>query len=147
MSNNNTCYTCYICTSPSYNRPWPCCKCLYSLSKREDSATSVECYMKQYGVTEEEEEAKMELTKEMNDAWKDIINQECLHLHSSTTITKPLLVLIPNLACSGEVRYNNYQDMYTHSHSAQGFSSFSIYRTPACIRLILDSLSVLDLVS
>lgn len=70
--------------------------------------------MNQYGVTEEE--AKMELTKQMNDAWKDI-NQECLHLHSSTTITKPLLVLILNLARSSEVLYNNYQDMYTHSET------------------------------
>ena len=39
--------------------------------------------MNQYGVTEEE--AKMELTKQIEAAWKDI-NQEWLHLLSSSII-------------------------------------------------------------
>lgn len=70
----------------------------------------MECYMKQYCVTEEE--AKLELTKQKDAAWKDI-NQEWLHLHSSTTIPKPLLLMILNLARSSEVLYKN-EEIYTN---------------------------------
>lgn len=64
--------------------------------------------MNQYGVTEEK--AKTELTKQVNDAWKDI-NEELLH--SNTSIPRPLLWQILNLARSAEVLYKN-EDLYTH---------------------------------
>ena len=66
--------------------------------------------MNQYGVTEEK--AKTELTKQVNDAWKDI-NEEWLH--HNTSIPKSLLWLILNLARSGEVLYKNNEDVFTHS--------------------------------
>ena len=74
--------------------------------------------MNQYGVTEEE--AKIELTKQKDDAWKDI-NQEWLDLHSSNSIPKPLLQIILNLARSGEVLYKN-EDLYTNAEAGlKGF--------------------------
>ncbi|KAL6146196.1 hypothetical protein ACLB2K_056879 [Fragaria x ananassa] len=84
----------------------------------EQGASSVECYMNQYGVTEEE--AKIELTKQKDAAWKDI-NQEWLDLHSSNSIPKPLLQIILNLARSGEVLYKN-EDLYTNAEAGlKGF--------------------------
>jgi hypothetical protein len=64
--------------------------------------------MNQYGVTEET--TKTDLTKQVNDAWKDI-NEEWLQ--SNTSIPKPLLRQILNLARSAEVLYKN-EDVYTH---------------------------------
>ncbi|PRQ55594.1 putative (E,E)-germacrene B synthase [Rosa chinensis] len=63
--------------------------------KREHIASAVECYMKQYGVTEEE--AEVELTKQVNDSWQDI-NEEWL---DATSIPRPLLLLILNFARVG----------------------------------------------
>ncbi|THG23730.1 hypothetical protein TEA_019527 [Camellia sinensis var. sinensis] len=52
--------------------------------KRGHVDSVVECYMKQYGASEEE--VLVELRKGVTNAWKDI-NQECLHL---TTVPMPL---------------------------------------------------------
>ncbi|XP_050373559.1 (-)-germacrene D synthase-like [Argentina anserina] len=81
--------------------------------KREHHASSVECYMNQYGVTEEE--AKIELTKKVSDSWKDL-NQEWLDLHSNATIPRPLLLIILNLARSSELLYK-HEDVFTHPKS------------------------------
>ncbi|KAL6186616.1 hypothetical protein ACLB2K_042736 [Fragaria x ananassa] len=80
-------------------------------------ASSVECYMNQYGVGEEE--AKIALTKQKDAAWKDL-NQELFDLHSSNSIPKPLLQIILNLARSSEVIYSNNEG-YTNSSVLKGF--------------------------
>ncbi|KAK9938326.1 hypothetical protein M0R45_015073 [Rubus argutus] len=76
--------------------------------KRGHVASAVECYMDEYGVTEEE--AKVTLTKQVDNAWKDI-NEELLNI---TTIPKPLLLRILNLSRVIEVVYKN-EDGYTHA--------------------------------
>ncbi|KAL6125360.1 hypothetical protein ACLB2K_073419 [Fragaria x ananassa] len=76
--------------------------------KREHNASAVECYMKQYGATEEE--AEVELTKQVNEAWKDI-NEEWLE---ATPIPRLLLSLILNFARTSELLYKG-EDVYTHS--------------------------------
>ncbi|KAF8035607.1 hypothetical protein BT93_C1596 [Corymbia citriodora subsp. variegata] len=77
--------------------------------ERGHSASSVECFMKQYGVTEEE--AKQELRKQVADAWKDI-NEELCH---PTIIPRPLLVRFLNFARTMHVVYKDEKDIYTHS--------------------------------
>ncbi|KAL6130118.1 hypothetical protein ACLB2K_068499 [Fragaria x ananassa] len=76
--------------------------------KREHNASAIECYMKQYGATEEE--AEVELTKQVNEAWKDI-NEEWLE---ATPIPRLLLSLILNFARTSELLYKG-EDVYTHS--------------------------------
>ncbi|KAL6315903.1 hypothetical protein AAG906_013248 [Vitis piasezkii] len=65
--------------------------------KRRHVASAVECYMKQYGVSEEQ------------NAWLDI-NQECL---KPTAVSMPLLARILNLTRTADVIYKE-QDSYTH---------------------------------
>nr|XP_004298298.2 PREDICTED: (-)-germacrene D synthase-like [Fragaria vesca subsp. vesca] len=77
----------------------------------EQGASTVECYMKQYGVGEEE--AKIALTKQKDAAWKDL-NQELLDLQSNNSIPKPLQIHL-NLARSTEVLYSNNNERYTNS--------------------------------
>ncbi|PRQ31570.1 putative lyase [Rosa chinensis] len=76
--------------------------------KRGHVASAVECYMKEYGVTEEE--AKVALTKQVDDAWK-VINEELLKIN---TIPRPLLLRVLNLSRVIEVVYKN-EDGYTHA--------------------------------
>lgn len=64
--------------------------------------------MKEYGATEEE--AEVELTKQVNEAWKDI-NEEWLE---ATPIPRLLLSLILNFARTSELLYKG-EDVYTHS--------------------------------
>ena len=64
--------------------------------------------MNEYGVTEEE--AKVSLTKQVDNAWKDI-NEGLLNI---TAIPKPLLLRILNLSRVCEVIYKN-EDGYTHA--------------------------------
>ena len=52
--------------------------------------TTVECYMKQYGTTEEE--AIYELTKKFHEVWKDV-NEECL----KPAIPRPLILRVLEL--------------------------------------------------
>ncbi|KAL7185034.1 hypothetical protein ACSBR2_027054 [Camellia fascicularis] len=68
----------------------------------------VECYMKQYGASEEE--ALVELQKRVTNAWKDI-NQECLR---PTAVPMPLLLRVVNLARMINVLYKD-EDGYTNS--------------------------------
>ncbi|GLT83471.1 hypothetical protein SLE2022_017590 [Rubroshorea leprosula] len=75
--------------------------------KRGHVASSIECYMIQYGGTEEE--AVEELRKLITRAWMDI-NEECLR---PTAVPMPLLTCILNLARVIEVLYKT-EDGYTH---------------------------------
>ncbi|KAI8005910.1 (-)-germacrene D synthase [Camellia lanceoleosa] len=76
--------------------------------KRGHVVSVVECYMKQYGASEEE--ALVELQKRVTNAWKDI-NQECLR---PTAVPMPLLLRVVNLARVINVLYKD-EDGYTHS--------------------------------
>ena len=71
-------------------------------------ASAVECYRKQHGTTEEE--AIVELYKQVTYAWKDM-NAECL---CPTKVPMPLLVRVLNLARVINVLYKD-EDGYTHS--------------------------------
>ncbi len=64
--------------------------------------------MKQHGVTEKQ--AKEELWKEVDDAWKDI-NEGSLHPHQ---VPEPLLTRVLNLARAIDVVYKDNKDRYTH---------------------------------
>ncbi|KAM1057250.1 hypothetical protein ACFX2A_031211 [Malus domestica] len=77
--------------------------------KRGHVASAVECYMKQYDVAEEE--ATLGLSKQVNNAWKDI--NEAL-LHQTTTIPMPLLLRILNLTRVVEVLYK-HGDAFTNT--------------------------------
>ncbi|GFS42113.1 terpenoid cyclases/Protein prenyltransferases superfamily protein [Actinidia rufa] len=78
--------------------------------KRGHVASAVECYMKQHGTTEEE--AIVELYKQVTNAWKDM-NAECLF---PTKVPMPLLVRVLNLARVIYVLYKD-EDGYTHSRT------------------------------
>lgn len=71
-------------------------------------ASAVECYMKQYGATEEE--ACVEFCEMVANAWKDM-NEECL---KPTAVSRHLLVRSVNLARMIEVIYE-YDDGYTNA--------------------------------
>ncbi|XP_058115042.1 beta-cubebene synthase-like isoform X2 [Magnolia sinica] len=75
---------------------------------RGDNASSVQCYMKEHGVTDEE--ACQALQKLVTDAWKDI-NKACLR---PTPFPGPILAPSLNLARMMEVLYQN-GDEYTDS--------------------------------
>ncbi|KAL6316163.1 hypothetical protein AAG906_015993 [Vitis piasezkii] len=75
--------------------------------KRRHVASAVECYMKQYGVSEEQ--VYSEFQKQIENAWLDI-NQECL---KPTAVSMPLLARILNLTRTADVFYKE-QDSYTH---------------------------------
>ncbi|PRQ60985.1 putative gamma-muurolene synthase [Rosa chinensis] len=90
--------------------------------KRGHVTSDVECYMKEYGVTEEE--AKVALTKQVDNAWKDI-NKELLRIN---TIPRPLLFRVLNLTRVIEVLYKN-EDGYTHpSGVVKGFVASVLIR-------------------
>ncbi|XP_031381183.1 (-)-germacrene D synthase-like isoform X1 [Punica granatum] len=86
-------------------------------------ASAVECYMKQYGVTEEK--AKHELWKHVNDAWKDI-NEEALH---QTVVSAPLLNMIVDIARMIGVWYEDI-DIYTHSSTRMKDGITSLFIDP-----------------
>ncbi|KAF3453552.1 hypothetical protein FNV43_RR03992 [Rhamnella rubrinervis] len=75
--------------------------------KRGHVASAVECYMKQFGATEEE--AVNEFRKDISNAWKDI-NKECL---CPTKVPMPLLERVLNLTRVMDVVYK-VEDGYTH---------------------------------
>ena len=70
-------------------------------------ASAIECYMKQYGVSEEE--AYNHFEKQIENAWLDI-NQECL---KPIAVPMPILSRVPNLTWAADVFYEE-QDGYTH---------------------------------
>ncbi|KAF2309601.1 hypothetical protein GH714_004160 [Hevea brasiliensis] len=78
--------------------------------KRGDSASSVECYMKEHDVLEKN--AVEEILKICANAWKDI-NEECM---KPTALPSPILQLLVNLARITEVFYR-FDDSYTNPSS------------------------------
>ncbi|PRQ22026.1 putative lyase [Rosa chinensis] len=77
--------------------------------KRGQVTSAVECYMKEYGATEEE--AIIGLRREVSDAWKDINESFLL----PNVPPRPLLTRIINFACIMDVAYK-YADGYTTHH-------------------------------
>ncbi|CBI31267.3 unnamed protein product, partial [Vitis vinifera] len=75
--------------------------------KRGHVASGIECYMKQYGVSEEQ--VYSEFHKQVENAWLDI-NQECL---KPTAVPMPLLTRVVNLSRVMDVIYKE-GDGYTH---------------------------------
>ena len=63
-------------------------------------ASAMECYIKQYGATDEE--AENELTKKVVDAWKDV-NEECL----KPTLPRPLMMRVLNLVRTNDEIYRD----------------------------------------
>ncbi|XP_039173732.1 valencene synthase-like [Eucalyptus grandis] len=80
-----------------------------SEQERGDAASSVECFMKQYRVTEEE--AKEVLRKQVDDAWMDINEELCRPTVERTL----LLVRILNFSRTFHVIYNDEKDHYSHA--------------------------------
>ncbi|KAL6315655.1 hypothetical protein AAG906_004826 [Vitis piasezkii] len=76
--------------------------------KRGHNASSIECYMKQHGVSEQQ--AYDEFHKQIENAWKDI-NEECLR---PTAVPMLLLSRLLNFARSGDVMYKGHKDMFSH---------------------------------
>ncbi|GFZ04841.1 terpene synthase-like sequence-1,8-cineole [Actinidia rufa] len=86
------------------------------LSKeRGHVASAIECYRKQHGTTEEE--AAIELYKQVTNAWKDM-TAECL---CPTNVPMPLLARVLNLA---RVIYVLYQDEDGYTHSGTKVKNF-----------------------
>uniref|UniRef100_A0A6N2MF07 Isoprene synthase, chloroplastic n=1 Tax=Salix viminalis TaxID=40686 RepID=A0A6N2MF07_SALVM len=79
--------------------------------KRGHVASSIECYMKQHGTTEQE--TVHEFRKQVTDAWKDV-NAECLF---PTAVPMPILTRILNLARVIDVLYKD-EDGYTNAGTA-----------------------------
>ncbi|KAK4482528.1 hypothetical protein RD792_009687 [Penstemon davidsonii] len=81
----------------------------YEVEKaRGQTATGIECYMKDNGVTKQEAMDKfVEIAK---DAWKDM-NEGCLNLYSS--YSRDVLTVILNLGRIVDVVYKNAEDGYT----------------------------------
>ncbi|GLT67306.1 hypothetical protein SLA2020_396240 [Shorea laevis] len=99
--------------------------------KRGHVASSVECYMIQYGSTEEE--AVEELRKLITKAWMDI-NEECLR---PTAFPMPLLTCILNHARLIEVLYKA-EDGYTHVGKRMKESVASLLVDPVPAKCILS---------
>ncbi|KAK1357178.1 (-)-germacrene D synthase [Heracleum sosnowskyi] len=76
--------------------------------QRPNIPTSVDIFMKQYGVSKET--TYDALQKRVINAWKDI-NQECLH---PAAVPMPLLTRVINFACVINLLYDG-DDGYTHS--------------------------------
>ncbi|KAL6127443.1 hypothetical protein ACLB2K_070808 [Fragaria x ananassa] len=79
--------------------------------ERGTDISSVECYMKEHGATEEE--AMTELRRRLSDAWKDI--NESFFLPNA--LPRPLLTRVLNFACAMDVAYK-YEDTYTTHHAS-----------------------------
>nr|QBL52481.1 trans-beta-farnesene synthase [Vitis vinifera] len=71
-------------------------------------ASSIECYMKQHGVSEQQ--AYEEFHKQLENAWKDI-NEECLR---PTAVPMLLLSRLLNLCRAADVVYKGQKDAFTH---------------------------------
>ncbi|CAO2821280.1 unnamed protein product [Amaranthus hypochondriacus] len=80
----------------------------YEQSSREHVASSIQCYMKEFGLMEEEQIYQI-LEHQVEDAWKDI-NEGMLR---PFVIPKPLLDRILNLARAPELFYKQRTEGYT----------------------------------
>ncbi|PRQ20470.1 putative lyase [Rosa chinensis] len=81
--------------------------------KRGHVASAIECYMKEHCATEEE--ATIELTKQVNNAWKDM-NEGWLNSAGAANVPRALLLCIINLARVIEVIYK-HEDGFTHAET------------------------------
>lgn len=81
----------------------------YEQASRDHVASSVQCYMKETGVLDEEQVYQV-LEKKVEDAWKDL-NQGMLQPYA---IPKCLMERILNLARAPEIFYKGRTDGYTH---------------------------------
>uniref|UniRef100_A0A6N2KI82 Isoprene synthase, chloroplastic n=1 Tax=Salix viminalis TaxID=40686 RepID=A0A6N2KI82_SALVM len=95
--------------------------------KRGDCASGVECYMKQYNISEKK---AIEEIQKMNAAvWKDI-NEDCMR---PTKAPMLLLQLLVNLVRATEVIYANGDDAYTIPLSVKDYVSLLfIEPVPLC---------------
>ncbi|GMN72149.1 hypothetical protein TIFTF001_055217 [Ficus carica] len=91
--------------------------------KREHIVSSVECYVKQYGVSEQE--AYTVLRQQINDAWKDI-NEECLEPRE---MAMPLLMRVVNFARVIDLLYKD-GDNYTNAGGIMKHLIKSIFIDP-----------------
>ncbi|XP_010049989.2 (-)-germacrene D synthase-like [Eucalyptus grandis] len=92
--------------------------------ERGHGPSSVECFMKQYKVTEKE--AKVELRKQVANAWKDINEGLCC----TAIVPRPLLVRILNFVRAMHVMYKDEIDIYTHAGTKFKEYVTSLYVNP-----------------
>ncbi|TYH46505.1 hypothetical protein ES332_D11G340700v1 [Gossypium tomentosum] len=79
--------------------------------EREHCASAVECYMRDYGVSQQE--ACIELKKQVENAWKDI-NHELMFSETSKVVPMPVLMRSLNLTRVIDFLYKDGEDRYTH---------------------------------
>ncbi|KAL4619514.1 hypothetical protein ACB092_06G084500 [Castanea dentata] len=93
--------------------------------KREHFVSSIDCYMKQHGVSKEE--VHNEFQKQIENAWKDI-NQGCLR---PTQVPMPLLTRVLNFSQVMDLLYKD-EDAYTHIGEVliQGVTSLLVDLVP-----------------
>ncbi|XP_022985195.1 (+)-gamma-cadinene synthase-like [Cucurbita maxima] len=91
--------------------------------QREHVASAVECYMEQYGCSENE--ACIELHKQVVDAWKDI-NEACLH---PIDVPMPILMRIVNVSRVINLLYTD-EDGYTNANGRTKFLIESLLVNP-----------------
>ncbi|KAK6158778.1 hypothetical protein DH2020_006092 [Rehmannia glutinosa] len=96
--------------------------------KRGQSATGIECYMKEYEVSEEE--AMEEFSNIAENAWKDI-NGECV---KEKLVSMEIIKRVVNLSRLIDVVYKHNQDGYTHPEKVL---------KPLITALLVDSFNVL----
>ncbi|KAJ4821988.1 hypothetical protein Tsubulata_007541 [Turnera subulata] len=95
--------------------------------KRGHAASSVECYMKQYGVTKAE--ACDALKRQIEDAWKDINNE---WLANYNNIPMPLLTRVLNFTRVMDLLYKE-GDEYTHVGKVMKSCVTSLFINPVTI--------------
>ncbi|KAJ9676245.1 hypothetical protein PVL29_024980 [Vitis rotundifolia] len=95
--------------------------------ERGHSASSVECYMKQHGVSEQH--AYQKLNKQVENAWKDV-NQGCLR---PPAIPMPLLTRVLNFARTGDFMYKGRDDRFTNVGDVMKDSIASLFMDPVPI--------------
>ncbi|CAL2266064.1 unnamed protein product [Prunus armeniaca] len=91
--------------------------------EREHGASSIECYMKQYGVPEQE--VLDIFNKQVKDLWKDI-NEEFLR---PTDVPMPVLMRVLNLTRVVDLLYEG-EDGYTHVGKVMKDSVASLFIEP-----------------
>ncbi|KAJ4945397.1 hypothetical protein NE237_022051 [Protea cynaroides] len=96
--------------------------------ERGHVCSSIECYMKEYSVTEEE--ACDEFNKRIENAWKDL-NQGCI---KPTAVPMPFLTQIVSLARMMDVMYK-HEDGYTNASSVLKEYITLLFIDPLCLDL------------